>query len=125
VKLLLQRALRGQRMELGLLYVDRRPECLVEMLGSEAIESGRYRVEIRADAAFRRPLPVLFDAHGFERLRFVPGGELNAWLPGCLVPVTELPAGGGIGRTRQAFDSLLAQIQAALTLGERVRLRIV
>ena len=124
MRLRLQRALRGRDVDLGLLYIDRRPECLVEMLGTRAIASGSFRVEIRNDAGFGRSLPVLVDALGAVGLRIVPGGELRQWAAGCLVPVTEAPDGGGIRRTWQAFDSVYAQIQAALVLGKRVRLRI-
>lgn len=124
MKLHLGRALRGHDMEIGLLYIDRRPECLVEMLGSYAIVSDRYRIEIRTGPGFDRPLPVLLDRHGVERLRFVPGGTLCEWRPGHLVPALENP-GGGIRRTREAFDSVFAQIQAAFALGEDVRIRVV
>lgn len=123
MRLRIGRVLRGHDMAIGLLYIDRRPECLLEMLGTAAIVSGRYRVGIGPNARFGRPLPMLVDAHGFERLHIVPGEVLTDWASGCLVPALE-GADGGLLRTRQAYDSVYAQIQAALALGEDVKATI-
>lgn len=123
MRLRIGRVLRGHDMAIGLLYIDRRPECLLEMLGTAAIAAGRYRIGIEPSARFGRSLPVLRDTTGFDRLHIVPGDALTEWTSGCLVPALE-GAGGGLLRTRLAYDSVYAQIQAALALGEDVKATI-
>lgn len=93
------------------------------MLGSLAVASGRYRMEIRNDLQFGRLLPVLPDPLGVSRLRIAPGGELNGWVSGCVVRGVEAPGVGGVRRSKDVFDPVFAQIQAASSLGQSVAIR--
>lgn len=76
-----------------------------------AIPAGRYRVIVTPSQRFHCDLPLLVDVPGFTGVRIHPGnGPLDT--EGCIL-VGQDRAPGRVLRSRLAFDSLFARIQAA------------
>lgn len=84
--------------------------------GQTAIPAGRYPVLITHSARFRRDLPLLQYVPGFSGVRIHPGNTA-ADTEGCiLVGLDRMTK--SIGRSRAAFDALMALMWPVQRKGE-------
>lgn len=84
--------------------------------GQTAIPAGRYPVLITHSARFRRDLPLLQYVPGFAGVRIHPGNTA-ADTEGCILVGLDRMA-KSIGRSRAAFDALMALMWPAQRKGE-------
>jgi hypothetical protein len=86
------------------------------------IPFGVYEVDITYSPHFDRFLPLLLAVPNFSGVRIHPGNTA-ADTEGCiLVGADRLP--GAIGRSRDAFNTLLPKLQSAKDAGDLITLEI-
>lgn len=114
----------------GELLIDGVHECYtledvvrpVKVAGITAIPAGTYRVTVTMSPRFGRLLPLLNDVPGFSGVRVHPGNTA-ADTEGCIL-VGDAPAPDFLGKSRAAFDRLLAKINSAAVAGERIEIEV-
>jgi hypothetical protein len=122
----LKREPSGPACTFGKLYVDGvyQAESLedvvreVKIKGETAIPAGRYRVIVNHSQRFGRELPLLLKVEGFEGVRIHPGNTA-ANTSGCILVGTERGP-DSVLHSRDAFNELFVEIQAAIAGGEEV-----
>jgi len=123
---------------LGSLYVDGAFECFTledvirevpgepvtawKIPGATAIPSGTYQVTVNLSNRFQKLLPQLLDVPGFAGVR-IHSGNCAADTEGCIL-VGRRRGVTTILESRLAFQALFPKIQAAISRGEPVQIRI-
>lgn len=119
MKLELRRTVYTDKSTIGELYVDGLFECYTledvvrnkKIYGETAIPAGSYHVKITQSPRFKRELPLLLNVPGFEGVRIHPGNSAQD-TEGCILVGLDKGA-DFIGRSRQAFDALFAEMKQA------------
>lgn len=97
-----------------------------KIYGDTAIPRGEYEIVVTWSNRFQKKLPLLLEVEGFTGIRIHPGNTSED-TEGCIL-VGEHNARGDddfIGRSRVAFDALMAEIEDALDSNELVTIEIV
>jgi hypothetical protein len=135
MKLLLHRQTFSDKSSVGTLYVNGLKECHTledrdrhleeggeKVYGETAIPRNTYKVVITYSNRFKQPMPLLVDVPGFEGIRIHPGNT-DQNTEGCIL------VGVGIGQdrlynSRQAYEKLFNNLEAAESLGEEIEIEI-
>lgn len=109
---------------LGVLFVDGVFECFTledvvrageKVDGQTAIPAGRYQVVITFSNRFQRPLPLLVNVPGFERIR-IHAGNTDADTEGCILVGADRGL-NAVLQSRLAFADLFPKLETALKAG--------
>lgn len=118
MKLLVKRVSLRKDCTIGYLFIDGVDSGLVtlepvvrdhKIPGVTAIPSGQYKVIVDYSNHFGRLLPHLLGVPNFEGVRIHPGNS-DKDTEGCILVGKEWPGGDFIGKSKEAFDELFAQI---------------
>ena len=95
----------------------------VKIHGETAIPRGTYSVDITMSPRFGVELPLLINVRGYVGVRIHPGNSA-ADTEGCILVGQDRQA-KSIGRSRAAFNALMALLRDAKARGEPITLEIV
>lgn len=115
---------------LGELYIDGTFECYtledvvrkVKIPGETAIPAGTYEMIVTMSHRFKQLMPLLVAVPQFEGIRIHPGNT-DKDTRGCIL-VGQTQSKDFVGRSRPAYQVLLAKLQAALKHGERITIEV-
>ena len=94
----------------------------VKIHGETAIPRGTYSVDITMSPRFGVELPLLINVRGYVGVRIHPGNSA-ADTEGCILVGQDRQA-KSIGRSRAAFNALMALLRDAKARGEPITLEI-
>lgn len=94
----------------------------IKIPGETAIPSGRYGVIVNYSQRFGKELPLLLKVEGFSGVRIHPGNSA-ADTEGCVLVGTER-GDNTVLHSRDAFNELFTEIQAAIASGEEIWMTI-
>ena len=94
----------------------------IKIKGNTCIPYGTYNVTITYSPRFKKNLPLLNNVKGFDGIRIHSGNKPQD-TEGCLLPGFNKVKGQVID-SRVTTDKLIAQIQQALSKGEKVTITI-
>jgi len=123
---------------IGQLFIDGKHECYTvedtvrEVVGTPvaswkiphvtAIPAGTYGVTITMSNRFKKLMPLLANVPGFEGVRIHTGNTAED-TEGCII-VGSIKQVAAVGGSNVAMMALQPKIQAALSRGEKVTLKI-
>lgn len=130
MEILVTRAIRSDKSTIGNLLVDGVPLCYTledrdrglkqsdslltikakKLFGITAIPAGRYEVIMNMSNRFKKYMPLLLNVPGFEGVRIHTGNYADN-TEGCILVGME-KGKDFIGRSRDAYDALIAKILA-------------
>jgi hypothetical protein len=132
MKLTLQREPSTAACTIGRLSIDGKPECWtledivrpprVKVAGKTAIPPGTYTVVVSMSPRFGVRLPQLLDVPNFTGIRIHPGNTADN-TEGCILVGTDRGK-NAILRSRAAFGTLLAKLEAAQARDEEITIEV-
>lgn len=117
---------------IGRLFVNGKFECYTledcarapgtKVPGATCIPAGNYSLTVNYSSRFKKMLPQLLAVPGFEGIR-IHAGNTDADTEGCIL-VGQTWAENFVGKSRAAFSKLFARLQADITEGYEVCVRV-
>jgi hypothetical protein len=122
MKLVLERLHFGDTFTIGQLLIDGVFECWtledqtrslgVKVPGKTSIPYGTFPIDITYSPHFARELPLLKDVPGWDGVRIHSGNTVSD-TEGCILVGMDRYGDGRVGRSRDAFRTLMPKLQKA------------